>query len=263
MPFEHAKSLRYYTFDSLNNLPLTHGLFTRQGGVSEAPFAHLNVGSAVGDSLESVQQNIAHIFTTFNLPRVSLFDSRLVHGTNAIIAEDLRHAGQEGPPDADIILTKDPEVTLFMRYADCLPLLLHDPVQQAIGLAHAGWKGTVQRVAAKAVEEMEKQFGSNATDLIAAIGPGICAEHYEVGSNVISEVESAFGQAAANLLPSRNGSTHFDLFAANVLALKEVGVERIESSGICTASNTEDWFSHRAEHGRTGRFGALLTLKKQ
>jgi len=263
MPFEQAKSLRYYTFDSLKKFPLTHGLFTRQGGVSEEPFAHLNVGSAVGDAADAVQQNISLIFDTFNLSKDSLFDSRLVHGTNAVEAEEMGALGNYAPQDADIILTRDPKTTLFMRYADCIPLLFYDPVQHAVALAHAGWKGTVQRVAATAIEEMKMKYGSQPADLRVAIGPGICVEHYEVGSDVLAEVENAFGEDAADLLLSRNGSTYFDLLSANILSLREAGVVEIEASGLCTASNTDDWFSHRAEGGRTGRFGVLLTLNKQ
>jgi len=154
-----------------------------------------------------------------------------------------------------------PQVSLFMRYADCLPLLFYDPVQYAIALAHAGWKGTVQRVASKAVAAMAQHFGSKASDLIVAIGPGICVEHYEVGDSVIREVEQAFGDAAQSLLPGVNGSTHFDLLAANQLALKEAGVNQIELAGICTAADPQDWFSHRAEGGKTGRFGVLLALE--
>lgn len=260
MPFAQADSLRYYTFESLSNLPLTHGLFTRHGGVSEDPFAELNVGAAVGDRLDSVNENIEHIFSVLKRPVSTLFDSRLVHGVDALLAEAPRPERLMPAPDADIVLTRNPKVSLFMRIADCVPLLFYDPVQHAVALAHAGWKGTVQRVAAKAVFEMETHFASKASDLIAAIGPSICVQHYEVGQKVIWEVEKAFGEDAAQLLPSLNGSTHFDLFAANQLALEEIGVEQVENAEICTATNTEDWFSHRAEGGKTGRFGVLLAL---
>ena len=261
MLFAQANSLRYYTFQSLSNLPLTHALFTRHGGVSEDPFAQLNVGATVGDRPDAVNQNIERIFSVLKRRPNSLFDSCLVHGVDALLAEAPRPQRLMPPPDGDIVLTRNPKVSLFMRYADCFPLLFYDPVQPAVALAHAGWKGTVQRVAAKAVHEMEKHFATKASDLIVAIGPGICVQHYEVGPNVIREVKQAFGEDAQLLLPTLNGSVHFDLFAANQHALDKVGVEQIENAEICTATNTQDWFSHRAEGGKTGRFGVLLALE--
>jgi YfiH family protein len=260
MPFQQANSLRYFTFESLTKLPIKHAVFTRQGGISENPFAQLNVGGSVGDNPGHVSRNIDKVFSALDRPRTSLFDSRLVHGSHALVAEEPRPLSQSVAEDADIIMTRNPDVSLFMRYADCLPLLFYDPQQHAIALAHAGWKGTVQKVASKTVSELAAHFNSQAGDLIVAIGPGICAEHYEVGDMVINDVEKNFGEKAPSLLPKVNGSTYFDLVAANTLALKEAGVSQIETAGLCTYADTQDWFSHRAEGGKTGRFGVLLAL---
>jgi len=261
MPFQNAGALRYFTFETLNNLPVTHAVFTRRGGASQGPFAELNVGATVGDEQPRVSENLERAFAAVAKPRHSMFDSWLAHGTYALIAKAPRPPEWARPPKADIILTNKPEVTLFMRYADCVPILLFDPIKKAIGLAHAGWRGAVQKVVAKAVEAMQAEYGSHPADLVACIGPAICTDHYEVGSDVVEEVRAAFGKNAMSLLPTINGSTHFDLVGANCLSLQQAGVHQIESADLCTASNTEDWFSHRASGGRTGRFGVLLALK--
>jgi hypothetical protein len=148
-----------------------------------------------------------------------------------------------------------------MRFADCVPILFHDPRKGVIGVAHAGWVGTLRDVATATINAMAKQYGSNPADIIAGIGPSIGPDHYEVGADVILQVMQKFGDESEQLLKSHNGKIHFDLWKTNRLLLEKAGVEKIEVAEICTACNTDDWFSHRAEKGRTGRFGALITLQ--
>jgi hypothetical protein len=152
-----------------------------------------------------------------------------------------------------------------MRFADCVPILLHDPKRGVIGVAHAGWQGTVIGVAAAAVEEMQSAYHSNPEDILAAIGPSVCQNHYEVGGEVVEKVQEAFGQDANKVLSRGNGGlapgkAYFDLWSANRLMLEQAGVRQIEVSEICTACQPEDWYSHRAEKGKTGRFGVLMGL---
>jgi len=162
---------------------------------------------------------------------------------------------------ADIILTDKSDLTLYMRFADCVPMLFHDPRKGVIGVAHAGWVGTLRDVATSTVNTMKKQYGSNPADIVAGIGPSIGPDHYEVGSDVILQVMQKFGDESELLLKSHNGKIHFDLWKTNQILLERAGVGTIEIAGVCTACNTSDWFSHRAEKGRTGRFGALITLQ--
>jgi YfiH family protein len=163
-------------------------------------------------------------------------------------------------PEADVILTDNPAVTLVMRFADCVPILLYDPVRGAVGLAHAGWMGTVRGTVLAAVRAMQSSFGSSPGDIRAGIGPSIGPDHYQVGEEVAVRVRQAFGAEAPDLLALRDGACYFDLWAANLLHLRRAGVREIETAGLCTACHLEDWYSHRAEHGRTGRFGAVLAL---
>lgn len=260
MPFQQAAGLRYYTFDQLSSAGVKHAVFTRQGGVSDAPYDSLNVGSTVGDEISHVRQNLQRAFAAVDRKFESMFDSWLVHGTDVQIARAPRPADWARPPKADIIITGQPEVTLFMRYADCVPILLYDPQRRAVAVAHAGWRGTVARVPSVAVAALSQQYGSRAQDLLAAIGPAISVERYEVGEEVVQAVQAVFGSQASELLPAHGDRTHFDLVAANRLILQQAGVENIEAADLCTASNPEDWFSHRGSGGRTGRFGALITL---
>jgi YfiH family protein len=162
---------------------------------------------------------------------------------------------------ADIILTDRPDVTLFMRFADCVPILVHDPRNGIIAIAHAGWMGTLRDVASTTVHAMQKNYGSNPADLVAGIGPSIGPDHYEIGADVILQVMQKYGDESELFLKSHQGKIHFNLWEANRVALEHAGVGKIEVSGICTACHTDDWYSHRAEKGRTGRFGALISLQ--
>lgn len=257
MPFRQTDSLRYFQFESI---AARHAIFTRNGGTSPEPWSSLNVGSTVGDDLKRVRTNRDRSLAALGRSPDSIFDVWQVHSADVICANAPR-PDSESVRQADIILTDRPELTLYMRFADCVPILLHDPRNGVIGIAHAGWKGTLRDVAASAVGTMQKQYGSNPADILAGIGPSIGPDHYEVGADVILQVMQKFGDDSDQVLDSHNGQIHFDLWKTNKILLERAGVGRIEMAGICTACNLQDWFSHRAEKGRTGRFGALIALQ--
>jgi YfiH family protein len=259
MPFSSINGVRYYSFDIFPP-SVKQAVFTRQGGVSPAPWNSLNVGGTVGDDANRVRENRARSFATLNRNFNSLFDVWQVHSADVVFAEAPRSPAADHHK-ADIILTNRPEVTLYMRFADCVPILLHDPQKSVAGIAHAGWLGTIRGASTSAVQAMTQQYGSLPGNIIAAIGPSIGVDHYEVGPEVISQVQQAFGPDADRLIEIRDGKTYFDLWAANRLQLENSGVVQIETAGLCTACHLEDWFSHRAEKGRTGRFGALIALQ--
>ncbi len=258
MPFHQPDSIRYYIFDSLTEAGVTHAVFTRRGGASPAPWDSLNVGATVGDDLENVSENRVRSFEALGRNIATLTDTWLVHGREVLCATEPRDP-EALPPQADVLLTDQP-LTLFMRFADCVPILLYDPRRKVVGMAHAGWPGTVKQAAKTAVEAMQAQYHSRPEDLLAAIGPSIGPHHYEIGPDVIVQVEESFGSDASALLPEFDGSTHFDLWSANRLILEQAGVTHIEVSQICTACHLDDWYSHRGDHGSTGRFGALIAL---
>ncbi|MGB8212653.1 MAG: peptidoglycan editing factor PgeF [Anaerolineales bacterium] len=258
MSFQFNVGIRYYQFEHLGD-GLSQAVFTRRGGLSPEPWAALNLGGSVGDDPERVRANRQRALAALERDSESVYDVWQVHGVNVVITEAARR--REQPQlQADAILTNTPGITLLMRFADCVPVLLHDPVRKVIGIVHAGWKGSVCTTVRVAVETMQARFGSSPADIRAGIGPSIGPDHYEVGPDVVIKVRQAFGQNAYRLLKERKGSTYFDLWAANRLILEQAGVKEIELAGLCTACHTDDWYSHRAEHGRTGRFGALIAL---
>lgn len=259
MVFHENGMIRYLTFESLSSERVIHAAFTRHGGVSPQPWDSLNFGSTVGDNLENVFENRQRAFECLNLDCKSTFDVWQVHSKDVAIANAPRHQ-YEMHQKADIILTDRPGVILLMRFADCVPLLLYDPRHRAIGIAHAGWQGTVKFVANTMVNALHEKYLSNPKDLIAVIGPSIGPDHYHIGTEVIDLVEGAFGQDASAVLIRENGHTSLDLWLANRLQLDQAGVKHIETSQICTACHLDDWYSHRGQNGKAGRFGVVIKL---
>jgi YfiH family protein len=262
MSFHRADGLRYYRFDSLAQGGVTQAVFTRWGGVSPEPWLGLNLGGTVGDDPQRVSENRQRALCAVGRATESVYDVWQVHG-DAVVCTQAPRPAQTPHLKSDAILTDRPEVTLIMRFADCVPIFLFDPRKRVVGLVHAGWQGTVLKVAEKAVRAMQAQYGCAAQDILAGIGPSIGQHHYPVGQNVIERVEQTFGAQAEAFLERRNGNgsqAYFDLWEANRHVLAESGVEQVEVSGICTACHLEDWYSHRGEQGKTGRFGAIIAL---
>jgi len=259
MSFHEHNGLRYYSFDIFPDT-ISQSVFTRRGGVSPAPWDSLNLGGSVGDDPARVVENRIRVFNAMGRKTDSIHDVWLVHGTDIVYADAPRPLS-EPSPRADILFTNNPDVTLFMRFGDCVPILFHDPVKNVIGIAHAGWMGTLRGVVGAAVEGMKSHYGCDPKNIIAGIGPSIGVDHYEVGVEVISPFKEKYPQDMDQIMQTRNGGTYFDLWKSNALQLKNAGVEQIQISGVCTACSLDDWFSHRAEKGKTGRFGALMALK--
>jgi YfiH family protein len=259
MPFSQQDNIKYYRFDIFPD-SVIHGVITRHGGVSPAPWDSLNVGGTVGDEPARVQENRGRTFRAFGRDLASLFDVWQVHSADVVYADAPRDLTKE-LIQADILFTNKPEVTLYMRFADCVPILLYDPKKNVIGIAHAGWLGTVRAVASVAVEAMRAQYGSKPKNILAAIGPSIGPDHYQIGPDVALQIQQTFGAKAEGLLKTRKRRTYLDLWQANALQLRDAGVEKIEIAEVCTACSLDDWFSHRAEKGKTGRFGALIGLQ--
>ena len=259
MPFHQPDTVRYYTFDLLNEAGINHAVFSRVGGVSPSPWDSLNVGGTVGDDPERVRQNRIRSLQSVGRTLESVYDVWQVHSA-VVVRADIPRLPEQSYVQADILITDRPEVTLYMRFADCVPILLYDPRRHVVGLVHTGWLGTVRQAVSAALQTMQAEYGTIPADILAGIGPSVSAHHYEVGKDVVDQVESVFGLDAQSLLPEYNGKVHFDLWSANRLLLERGGVRSIEISEICTACHLEDWYSHRGEKGRTGRFGALINL---
>ena len=259
MPFRNSHGLEYYYFDIFPK-SLIQGVFTRSGGVSPKPWDTLNLGGTVGDAPENVNENRARLFKAIDRPEESIFDTWQVHGNKVICAASPRNLNLPHQK-ADAIITNLPDVTILMRFADCTPILLYDPVLKVFGMAHAGWSGTLKKVTAKAVYKMTSMYGCNPKDILAGLGPSICVDHYEVGADVSTLAKSMFESKYERVVVRTNGKTHFNLWEANKLILEEAGIREIQVSGECTACHSKKWYSHRAENGETGRFAAVMALK--
>lgn len=238
-----------------------HGIISRHGGISRSPWDSLNLGGTVGDDHESVLENRRRTFNFFEREVGSMFDVWQVHSTTTICTRKPRGLN-EAHPKADAIFTDSAKVTLFMRFADCVPILIYDPSHKIVGIIHAGWKGTVNNIVKESIQTIINHYNVNPSNLVAGIGPSIGPDHYIVGTEVITQARSTFGDYSENLFKTVDGKTYFNLWKANEYLLRMQGVESIECSEICTACHLEDWYSHRAENGATGRFGALIALKE-
>ena len=258
MPFTQIHGIRYFLFEIFPRA-LTQAIFTRRGGVSPAPWDSLNVGGTVGDDEARVRENRTRSFAAVGRSLESAFDVWQVHSADAVLAIAPRLPG-EPHQKADIMFTDRPGVTLYMRFADCVPVILYDPRKAVVGIAHAGWLGTVRGTSRAAVQTMIQTYGSDPADILAGIGPSIGPDHYDVGPEVVAQIQQTFGGEDVRLIDSRAGRTYLDLWAANKIQLARAGVEHVEVAGLCTACHLDDWYSHRAEKGKTGRFGALIAL---
>ncbi len=240
---------------------LRHGIFTRHGGVSAAPWQSLNLGASVGDSPEAVAENRHRLLAHFGLERARVGTLWLVHGAD-VLQLDAPPSANGQMPQADAFITDQPDVPLLLRFADCVPLLFYDPARAAIGMAHAGWRGTALGIVAQTIQAMQNAYGCAPSSIQALIGPSICCACYEVGEDVMAAMKERFDEEElANCArPSANGRWQLDLSAANRLEMERAGLQQIQDTAPCTACHSDEFFSHRAEGGRTGRFGALLCL---
>lgn len=260
MKLFEKNGLRAYQFESFDSLSIKHGVFTRLGGVSDGIWQSLNLAGTVGDDKEAVKKNHELLFSAFGEPLSSRFDVWQVHGTQIHFADAPRPPEQKHKP-GDAIFTDKPNITLTMRFADCVPLFFHNPVKNVIGLVHAGWLGTMLNIGQVAIKAVTERYGSNAADLKVGIGPSICGQCYEVGEDVLTRFDKYWKKDYQRFFRPHGNKFLLDIPAANEFTLRQAGVVNIEQSNICTAENLHEWYSYRKEKGLTGRFAALIALR--
>ena len=285
-PLRRAGEMRTLEAPALASLPwLVHGFSTRPGGVSKD--GTLNLGFTDGDSREHVLENRKKFFAAIGAEKMRVVTLRQIH-SDIVHRVDSPEADAAAPPQADALFTREPRVLLAIQTADCVPILIADPKNRAVAAIHSGWRGTVRRIAAKALGRMQMEFGTRPGDAIAALGTGIGRCCYEVGDDVAKEFHAQFPDARAwfdgpfdalasgendpNWLPWLTMAppghppppprVQFDLIAANRAILIEAGVaaSRISASGYCTACRADLFFSYRRDPS-TGRLMAAIAIR--
>ena len=249
----------------LRHMPHTSGICafstTRQGGVSTGTYASLNCTPYVGDAPECVRRNQEMLLASLPQRPQAFVLPWQTHGTTVLSIDeaylsatpDERHRMLQG---VDALVTNRPGVCLCISTADCIPILLYDRVHRAVAAIHAGWRGTVARIALCALQQMNSLYGTEAPDLQAAIGPGISLHAFEVGHEVYDAFRSAgFPMSQVASFDSAAGKHHIDLPRANVLTLCRFGLQtsQIEDCGICTYARCNEFFSARRLGIRSGR----------
>ena len=293
--------IHYLQFHQYLQFPeLIHGIFTRQGGCSESPYRGLNTSTSLrvigGDSVPNVIRNRALTLQALDLQGYPCATLWQVHGADIAVFDQHdewrtdwafhSYYEQTWTPQsihkADAIITKQQRVAISLSFADCVPILLYDPIEQVIGIAHGGWRGTARGIAAATVDAMAERFGCQPGNIYAGIGPSIGSCCYEVTEMV---QQHFLGQLPFNDLPTQERyrdivhesatfstlqlpnktSLRLDLWATNRKQLLTVGLtpEHIEVTGLCTSCNIDRFFSHRGEHGKTGRFPVVMALKAE
>lgn len=258
----------YLTYNRLSEIPfVNHAFSTRLGGVSKGIFESMNLSFGRGDSDENVIRNYKLLSESAGFSFESLVASAQVHETvvRNVTAKD-KGIGITKPRDmqsVDALITIDPEVTLVTYYADCTPIFFVDTKTRAIGLAHAGWRGTVGNIAGEVIKSMAKEFGTDPLDVICAIGPNIDKCCYEVSEDCAQEFKKLF-DSESRVYTAVEGTDKYmiNLSLANKLLLIRAGVlpENIVISDLCTKCNSELLWSHRATNGQRGTMCAMMQI---
>lgn len=246
-----------------------HGFSTRLGGVSKGCFSTMNLSFTRGDSEADVRENYRRITAAMGVKCEDLVFSQQTHTTNVrVVKEEDRGMGftrRLEYTDVDGLVTNVPEICLVTFYADCVPLYFVDPVKKAIGLSHSGWRGTVGKIGKVTIEKMQKEYGSDPKDILAAVGPSICQECYEVSEDVIQQFQEHFNEADWESLfyKKDNGKYQLNLWKANELIFREAGIlpEHIAVTNVCTHCNSDVLYSHRRTGNQRGNLAAFLALK--
>lgn len=259
----HRAGINVWQVDSWTDLDVLHGFSDRVGGVSKGPYSSLNVGLHVGDEPADVIENRRRLCRALGIELETLVVGEQVHGVEvSVVTADEKGRGAltltDVVPGVDALVCDTPGVALFAMYADCVPVFLYDPRRRAVGLAHAGWKGTAAGIARRTVETMTDAFGCRPSDILAAVGPSIGPCCYEV----CPEVAERFEGEDPGLVRGNGQRRRIDLWAANEKQLTEAGIAagNIATARLCTRCLGETFFSHRGENGRTGRMAAVIGL---
>ena len=248
---------------------VTSAFSTRLGGVSEGYYSSLNLSFDRGDDPARVLENFKRIGASMGVAVEDMVLSKQTHTTNVrVVTEEDKGKGvmrERNYTDVDGMITNVPGICLVTSYADCVPLYFVDPVKKAIGLSHSGWRGTVGKIGKNTVQLMQENFGSKPEDLLAAVGPSVCMDCYEVSEDVIEQFKEAFEKKYWEDLfyKKENGKYQLNLWKANELIFLESGIlpGHMAITNVCTHCNSKILYSHRTMGNNRGNLCAFLALK--
>jgi YfiH family protein len=255
-----ANGVSYYSCRAFEELPgLHHGFSTRHGGIPGAPACSLNLGNSTWDSAERVNGNRHRFLSAVHLQEAHLVTLHQVHSDRVHIIKEI--FGQGNKSEGDALITKVEGIALSVQIADCLPVLIADPVKKVVAAVHSGWRGTLKGIALKTVQEMQNAFGSNPEHLLVAVGPGIRACCFEVGQEVADAFNHEYpGCALTKPMKARPGKFLLDLPNALEIQFQTAGIppNNRHDLAACTRCNPNEFFSYRAEGPSSGRMMAVI-----
>lgn len=271
MKYKLSNNIEYLAINLADETELFSFFTTRSNGVSTGEYTSMNLGNTSDDDPSLVYQNREKLCNMMGVDFANLIIPRQTHSSNVFIVDQsfLSLSKEERLlrlNDTDALITNVPEICIGVTTADCVPVLIYDPAKRVFAAIHAGWKGTVGHIAAKTIEKMQQEYGCNPALMVAAIGPSISAEKFEVGDEVVERFESEGYDI--NTISYRNPSTgkaHIDLWKANSIQLVEAGInpKNVKIAGICTYSNPDRFFSARRQTIHSGRMlGGGFICKK-
>ena len=242
---------------------------TRIGGVSKGCYESMNLSFDRGDDKDAVMENFQRIASAIGTNCHDMVLSRQTHTANVrVVTEEDKGKGivrERDYTDVDGLVTNVPGICLVTSYADCVPLYFVDPIKKVIGLSHSGWRGTVGKIGKETVRVMKEHFGCDPADILAAVGPSICQDCYEVSGDVIEKFKEAFDEKDWDNLFYRknNGKYQLELWKANESVFRESGIckEHIAVTNVCTHCNSKILYSHRETGDKRGNLCAFLALK--
>lgn len=261
--FEYRPDDRMYVKSDIleNSGMVNHGFSSRLGGVSRGIITGLNLGFRVNDSENSVKENYNLLARDLGIELDKTVLAKQTHTDNIrIVTNDDMGKGitrESDIEDTDGLVCNIPEIALVVFSADCVPVLLFDPIRKVVAAVHAGWRGTVKQIAAKCVKLMEDCFGSRPENILAAIGPSIGPCCFEVGEDTVAN----FGKEYITEKP--NGKYNINLWAHNRNGLVRAGLlpENIDICKRCTVCENDRFYSYRSHRDKTGRQAAVIMLK--
>ena len=271
MIIKESQGVPYMTFPLLEDYPeLRHGMSTRLGGVSKGVYSSMNLSFSRGDYAEDVRENFRIMANALGIPFESIVLQGLDHTVNVTkVTEADRGRGlladKEPILHNDALITNEANVAIVATSADCVPLSFYDPVHHAIGVAHSGWKGTVNRMVWHTLDAMKREYGTEPGDVLLGIGPCVCQNCYEVSEDVACQFAEAFPNYENDILLNKgNGKYLLDLSKTNELVAREAGIirEHINATDVCTCCNPDVLFSHRVHGNNRGVQMTFLMLAK-